>query len=249
LHGEGHEVHGVDRRTGKDLFDPWTGPPHADAFVHLAAEASIPRVEADPVAAWRDNVDATGRALQLSHSLGVSSFVFSSSAAVYGTTQYGKQKRQAEQLIGAADGIPRRIILRLFNVIGWDPPQGGILHELVEASIDGRPASIHGSGAQRRDFVPLAAVCRAVSAALAAPTPDGLHTMDVATGSTISINELADRFGLATTHEPPRAADAATSVGATTAAAAILGFSASSAERDAVITEIIHLLGGPLGLI
>lgn len=239
----GHGVVGVDRKTGTDLFDPWAGPPTADAVVHLAAEASIPRVEANPTAAWRDNVGGTERALELSRQLGATTFVFSSSAAVYGSSGYGLQKRAAERLISDADFIPRRTILRLFNVIGADPPDGGILHELVAAKRDRRAARIHGSGSQRRDFVPLPAVCRAIEAALQPSAPTGLLIVDVATGTTLSINELAERFSVATTHDPARDGDTAYSVGVTHAASAMLGFSVSAAERDAVIFEILQALG------
>jgi len=108
------------------------------SIVHLAASISVPESVSQPLLYYSNNVAKTCALLQAAVEHGVSQFVFSSTAAVYGTPRtqsvdedapvnpqspYGTSKLMAETMIrdsGPAYGL-RSCVLRYFNVAGADP--------------------------------------------------------------------------------------------------------------------------------
>jgi UDP-glucose 4-epimerase len=108
------------------------------AVIHFAASIVVPDSVRDPLAYYRNNT-ANSRALLASAvAAGVSHFIFSSTAAVYGNpvstpveetaapqpmSPYGASKLMTETMlrdVGAAHGL-RYVVLRYFNVAGADP--------------------------------------------------------------------------------------------------------------------------------
>jgi UDP-glucose 4-epimerase len=109
-----------------------------DAIIHFAALTIVPDSFADPVSYYENN---TAKAMALIGAAvrgGVKSFIFSSTAAVYGTTgtdpvdenhptlpvsPYGMSKLMTERVLAdACDASGMRYtILRYFNVAGADP--------------------------------------------------------------------------------------------------------------------------------
>jgi UDP-glucose 4-epimerase len=107
--------------------------------VHLAAKKQVAESVARPLHYYRENVEGLRVLLEAVTGTGVGSFVFSSSAAVYGAPDvdvvhedvacapvnpYGTTKRIGEQLVtevAAATGL-RHVSLRYFNVAGAADP-------------------------------------------------------------------------------------------------------------------------------
>lgn len=110
-----------------------------DAIIHLAASVVSPESVEKPVLYYENNAGNTISLVRLALEFGVSRFIFSSSASVYGqapegslaedaplapTTPYGRSKLMSEWAItdaAAANPGFRYLILRYFNVAGADP--------------------------------------------------------------------------------------------------------------------------------
>jgi len=118
-----------------------------DGVLHFAASIEVAASLADPLAFYRNNVSASATLLAASLAAGVRAFVFSSSAAVYGSpartpiaedaplaplSPYGASKGMVERMLAdaaAAHGL-RVAALRYFNAAGADPDGGlGECHE------------------------------------------------------------------------------------------------------------------------
>jgi UDP-glucose 4-epimerase len=108
--------------------------------VHLAGKKRVDESMRDPLLYWRENVEGMRSLLAAGATAGVESFVFSSSAAVYGAPDvdlvteetdcrpvnpYGWTKLVGEQMVAgvaAASGL-RYANLRYFNVAGAESPE------------------------------------------------------------------------------------------------------------------------------
>ena len=109
-----------------------------DAVIHFAASAVVPESVADPLGYYRNNTAGTRSLIEAAVGCGIEHFIFSSTAAVYGTpdqvpvaedaplrpvSPYGRSKMMAEMILAdaaAAHGL-RQVALRYFNVAGADP--------------------------------------------------------------------------------------------------------------------------------
>jgi UDP-glucose 4-epimerase len=154
-----------------------TGVIHVAGFKY--AGVSVQR----PLHTYAQNVQGTASVLQAMADAGVSSIVFSSSAAVYGTpdtdlvteespnhpeSPYGESKLIGEWLINdmvrATEGF-RGVSLRYFNVVGsatdavFDASPHNLFPLVIEALLDGRTPRINGDdyatpdGTCVRDYV------------------------------------------------------------------------------------------------
>ncbi len=111
-----------------------------DAVVHFAAHIVVPESVSEPLKYYRNNTLNTTTLVDLCLEHGIRSFVFSSTAAVYGEpaegvvsessllvpiNPYGWSKLMSERvLLDTAHAAPDRfqtVILRYFNVAGADP--------------------------------------------------------------------------------------------------------------------------------
>lgn len=108
------------------------------AVMHFAASISVPESVANPLKYYGNNFVNACRLIESCVAVGVEAFVFSSTAAVYGSPEilpvpetaptspinpYGTSKLMTEQMlrdIGAATSL-RHVALRYFNVAGADP--------------------------------------------------------------------------------------------------------------------------------
>jgi UDP-glucose 4-epimerase len=107
-------------------------------IIHFAASTSVPDSLRDPLGYYLNNTANTRTLIEAAVRGGVTRFIFSSTAAVYGNpvqipvaeqdapqplTPYGWSKLMAETMLrdaGAAHGL-QHVILRYFNVAGADP--------------------------------------------------------------------------------------------------------------------------------
>ena len=109
-----------------------------DTVMHFAAKTIVPDSVSDPLDYYRNNTCATETLLDCCRRAGVPSFVFSSTAAVYGEPRegfadedtptcpvnpYGSSKLMSEWMLRdhAASSDMEYVALRYFNVSGSDP--------------------------------------------------------------------------------------------------------------------------------
>jgi UDP-glucose 4-epimerase len=108
------------------------------AIIHFAASIVVPESVSDPLGYYSNNTMNTCALLDVAIKAGIRHFIFSSTAAVYGTTDdtpvrenaptvplspYGTSKLMSEIMLhdaAKAQGL-RFVILRYFNVAGADP--------------------------------------------------------------------------------------------------------------------------------
>lgn len=152
-----------------------------DGAIHLAAQASVPVGEKNPVYDLDVNLAATLKVIDAAHGLGAQEFRFASSAAVYGESAalplkestsvdpisfYGLSKASAESYIAhyANTRQMTAVVLRLANVYG--PRQrfdgeGGVVAIFCHQLAHGQWPVIYGDGQQTRDFIMVRDVARA----------------------------------------------------------------------------------------
>jgi UDP-glucose 4-epimerase len=167
-----------------DLRDPEVADAAVEqgsaGIVHLAAATSVLRSISDPAGLYEHNVAVTARLLELARVRGVQRFVFASTNAVVGDvgtapiaedapllplTPYGATKAACEMLLSAYAACYGMACcaLRLTNVYG-----PGMVHKdslvprIMRAASGGEGVSVYGDGRQRRDFVHVDDVVRAL---------------------------------------------------------------------------------------
>lgn len=108
-----------------------------DAVVHFAGSLSVAKSVAEPMEYYRNNVNGSHTLIEACRTAGIRDLVFSSTAAVYGSTSkpvdetaparplspYGRSKLAVEWMLEdavQAYGL-RAVALRYFNVAGADP--------------------------------------------------------------------------------------------------------------------------------
>jgi UDP-glucose 4-epimerase len=151
-----------------------------DVVMHLAAQVSVAKSLENPAEDAAVNVLGTVKLLGYCTKYGVKKFIFSSSSAVYGTTDevlteestaspisfYGTSKLVSEsyiKLFGTSYGLPYTI-LRYANVYGprqRSDGEGGVISIFIEQLLNGENPVIYGDGTQTRDFVYVEDVARA----------------------------------------------------------------------------------------
>lgn len=229
-----------------------------EQIFHQAALVSVPLSVQDPLANHTVNVDGTFNLLNAAREAEVQTFVYASSAAVYGDlpdplkvesvtpaplSPYGLAKRIGEEyaaLFTHLYGL-NIVCLRYFNVYGprQDPhsPYSGVISIFLERARTGQPATIFGDGHQRRDFVYVGDVVRANLMAAACPAASG-RVFNVGTGHATTILRLWDLVQtvvgvrLPAQFAPERAGDVRHSVADPDLARRVLGFEARTPLLD-----------------
>lgn len=181
-----------------------------DIVYHIAAITPLPDCQNMPVEAVDVNVRGTVILLDLVRRYGVKKLIFASTSAVYENNTdfpstesrvespsliYPSTKYSAEQFCKAfseAYGIPV-VCMRFANVYGphidclrtQPPVMGYIIREIFK----GNQPILHSTGNQKRDFV---YVDDLIDLAIAASKEEKFDTVNVSTGSAVSINEIAN---------------------------------------------------------
>ena len=186
-----------------------------EVVFHQAALPSVPRSVQDPLTTSAVNVDGTLNVLLAARDEGVSRIVFASSSSVYGNggelprreqsptnpaSPYAVSKLAAERYCISFSKIYglETVSLRYFNVFGprQDPRSqyAAVVPRFITAIAAGKPVLIYGDGEQSRDFTYVANV---VELNLLAARTEGIAgaVINVATGQSTTVNELADMIG------------------------------------------------------
>lgn len=182
---------------------------------HLAALTTVQDSLKKPLHCHHINVDGTINLLEAARINNVKRFVFSSSAAVYGTTQepctentpcnpespYGFSKQLGELYCKQYTnnfGLTT-IILRYFNVFGarQNPHHeyAGVIATFTQHMQQNKPITIFGDGMQTRDFIPVERVAEAnLHLAFYNPGKPQSEIFNIATGKSISLIALIDQL-------------------------------------------------------
>ena len=189
-----------------------------DTIVHAAAQVSVARSMADPDRDRAVNLIGTEHILAGAKAAGGARVILvSTGGGIYGETPepateqtlprpkayYSIHKYAAERYLELS-GLPYAIA-RLANVYGprqRSDLEGGVVAILAERLAAGLPIIIYGTGEQRRDFVHVSDVVRAL---LAMVHREANGMWNVGTGTITTINELLQAseevFGAATSVE------------------------------------------------
>jgi len=174
-----------------------------DTVMHFAAHTVVPESVRDPLKYYRNNTCNSRSLLECCARGGVRSFIFSSTAAVYGMPErggqawedtptqpinpYGTSKLMTEMMLRdlSASHPMRHVVLRYFNVAGCDPegriglstPNATLLTKVACEVAVGKREAIHIFGT---DY----------------PTPDGtgvrdfIHVEDLAAAHVLALDYL-----------------------------------------------------------
>lgn len=189
-----------------------------DAFVHLAAVASVEASVRDPLGTHRTNLEASIGLFDTAARLGVKRALYASSAAVYGDnpdlplteaatkrplSPYAADKLAGEHYLAYYHRAGRldATAFRFFNVFGprQDPssPYSGVISIFLDRASRGAPITVFGDGEQTRDFVYVTDVAAALAAALTRGTGTAaeMEVHNVGRGVQVSLLELLEQIG------------------------------------------------------
>ncbi|OGR44129.1 MAG: hypothetical protein A2X35_13100 [Elusimicrobia bacterium GWA2_61_42] len=198
-----------DLREPKDLAKAMKGVTYV---LHQAAFRSVPKSVDNPRAANDNNATGTLNALMAAKEAGVKRFVYAATSSAYGeckvfpqtedlptrpVSPYAVSKLAGEnycRVYAKTYGL-ETVALRYFNVFG--PRQNpeavysAVIPRFMELFLQHKPLEIHWDGRQSRDFTYVANVVDGnIRAALAPAKVSGL-TINVATGTCISLLDIA----------------------------------------------------------
>ncbi|WP_123620083.1 NAD-dependent epimerase/dehydratase family protein [Halorubrum sp. CSM-61] len=234
-----------------------------DHVFHQAAVASVPKSFETPRSTTETNCTGTATVVQAAVDNDVESVAVASSAAVYGSggplpkredqsvspeSPYASSKRYTEQIARqvGGHGDVNVAALRYFNVYGpRQDPDGeyaAAIPKFIDLLLAGEAPVIFGDGEQTRDFVYVGDV---VTANIEAALSNRTGVYNVATGESVTINELIDTLktiigmNVSPTHESPRTGDIRHSSASVSKAADELGFRADTSLEDG-LTETVE---------
>lgn len=226
---------------------------------HQAALASVPRSMDFPELTLEVNVQGTANLFSAARREGIRSVVYASSSSVYGDSPtlpkregeegnplspYAYSKKVNEDLSRLFhDCFGMDFIgLRYFNVFGprQDPdgPYAAVIPRFFKACLAGDSPVIYGDGEQTRDFTFVRDVVSANLLAAGAPAGAWNRVYNVAGGTRVSVNCLAEVIAQTTgirsrpRYEPERPGDVKHSLADLTSIHRHLGFSPSVTLED-----------------
>jgi nucleoside-diphosphate-sugar epimerase len=181
---------------------------------HEAALASVPQSVAEPQRYYDVNLNGTLVVATAAREAGVRRLVFAGSSSAYGDppgeerapkhealpplplSPYASSKTACEELLRAwshSYGLDTAV-LRYFNVFGHrqnaNSAYAAVIAAFAKALAEGRRPIIFGDGEQTRDFVFVQNVVHANLLAARHPGPLVGEIFNVATGATVTVNEL-----------------------------------------------------------
>lgn len=195
-----------------------------DIIFHLAALTSVPGSIENPLTYHETNIRGTYNVFEAARTKKAKGIIFSSSAAVYGNQEgmmdetkavhpenpYAFQKVFGEQLgyqYASLYSIPF-VTLRYFNVYGKGNHEEGsyapVTARFLKAKREGRPLPLIGDGGQTRDFVHVTDVAHANVLAIHLIEQKQCEVINVCSGTSVKIIDIATMVGGELEHLPPR---------------------------------------------
>jgi UDP-glucose 4-epimerase len=222
----------------------------AEVVFHQGALPSVPRSVQDPLTTTAVNVEGTLNVLLAARDEGVRRIVNASSSSVYGNSgelprvetqapdpisPYAVAKLAAERFCTSFSRVygMEIVSLRYFNVFGprQDPTSqyAAVVPRFISTIAAGEPVTIYDDGEQSRDFTFVDNVVAANLLAADAANVGG-EMLNVATGTSVTVNALADAIGallgkpVEKTYEPAREGDVRASWANVEEARRLLGY-------------------------
>lgn len=184
-----------------------------DVIVH-AAGMDAAACAADPVAALECNGLGTARLVEAARQAGVRRFIYLSTAHVYANPLAGTITEDAcprnihpyatSHLAGefalahaAGKGRMEGVILRLSNGFGFPMDRSAncwtiVVNDLCRQAIERGDLELKSSGLQKRDFIPVSEICRAIGyLSECALAPARTQIFNVGSGHSMSVLEMA----------------------------------------------------------
>ena len=238
-----------------------------DYVFHQAALPSVQRSIDDPVRANEVNICGTLNVLVAARDADVKKVIYASSSSVYGDTPelpkredmkpdpkspYAVAKLAGEYYCRVFNEIYglKTVALRYFNVYGprQDPSSdyAAVIPKFANLCLAGKEPIIYGDGEQTRDFTFVRDV---VQANVLAMGSDATGVFNVATGTRISVNDLAGMVmeiignRVECVHEVERAGDVRDSLGDILRAHAGFGYVPRYGMEEG-LSETIRWFGG-----
>ena len=204
-----------------------------DCVFHLAGRADIiPSIE-KPVEYFKVNVQGTLNILELCRKYKVKKLIYAASSSCYGKGPfidkigeghaldpqhpYALTKMIGEQLVLQWGNLYNMdvVSLRLFNVYGLRSrttgAYGAVIGTFLKQKLEGKPLTIVGDGNQTRDFIHVSDVVNAFIKASKVDIKEvnkigygNPRVINIGSGISHSINELAELIGGKVTHIPKR---------------------------------------------
>lgn len=211
----GHEIHGLDLRTGCDLnnveqVESLFEKIYPDVVYHLAANAAEARGQISPVDMIHNNIGIFANVLKASINTRVKKFIYTSSVAVYGEANvpykeegptipkdvYGVNKLACEQILRIMANVYKfnYVIFRPHNIYGpgqnMSDPYKNVVALFMRKLSEKQPYKLYGFGKMRRAFSFVGDVVEVLVEAL----DDRFNnkTLNVGSEKHISIKELSD---------------------------------------------------------
>jgi len=183
------EVVGIDYPS--DLCKIQANKLDIDIVVHLAAETNV-RNSIDNPEIFIRNCQSTQTALEFARLNNVP-FIFASSCSAINTTNpYAASKAAGEALCRAyhkSYELDTRI-LRFSNIYGpYSKHKESIITKFIKAKLSGEPVVVYGTGHQKRDFIHVLDVCKAIH-------ETNSDIIDISTGHLTSINSIIEILGI-----------------------------------------------------
>ena len=179
-----------------------------DLILHLAAQPGIRSSLRDPFKTYRTNIEGTMNILDAAVRAGIPKVINASSSSVYGNnvslpfqesgpcepaSLYGISKKTAEDYCRVFDDIHglNVVSLRYFTVYGQRIRPDLAVYRFTDRARRGEPIEIFGTGEQSRDLTYIDDVVRANIMFM---DHDGSGAYNVGSGSSVTVNELAERI-------------------------------------------------------
>lgn len=197
-HARGFDLKdGKDIRNRRQLRRAMKG---VDVVVHLAAQTSVADAWVDPVDYYSHNVLGTANVIETALFCGVEHVVYASSASVYAPLDnpYSLSKAVCEDLFRLRADKLKTIAFRFMNVYGkgQNPSYGTVIPAFYKGIKKGK-IKVYGDGKQTRDFIrveDVAAVLALATKTVYADKFSGFTVMDLGTGTSVSVNRLAQKM-------------------------------------------------------
>lgn len=238
---------GCNKTDVRDLEDLKKNFKDGECVIHLAAYSKIKDCIKNPEMAFRVNVGGTLNVLLAAKDCGVRRVIYASSSSVYGDQMtlpfkedgpvrllnpYAATKYEGERLCGefAKWCDLETVSLRLFNVYGSDAAVKGeadcpsVVELFLRQRKLGQRLTVIGDGQQRRDFVYVEDTAAAFAAAANSSLVGQGEVINIGSGVSHSVSEIAKLVGGETVSVDERYAEAQATLADITQAQKLLGW-------------------------
>jgi UDP-glucose 4-epimerase len=244
---EYHKIDICEKEKIESLFDG------VDYVFHLAAESRIQPAIKNPSRAYNVNVIGTLNILELSRKYNIKRIMYSSTSSVYGLTNelptsegtkidclnpYAHSKYTGEELFRQywKEYKVDSVVFRYFNVFGERSPIKGQYAPVVGIFLNqlknNTDLTIVGDGLKKRDFIYVGDIVTANIDAMIYEGDLESKTINIGSGSNITIKEIANLISNNQVHIDNRPCEAENTLADTTNAKDILNFNPKTDVKE-----------------